>query len=399
MSLRELSRLIEPKPEPQTTPSLSQSIEQGNAEACVSEYYTTPALREHLKRVFECVVHRKGQGFWVQAEYGAGKTHFLAVLINLLMWRDQGVWQQLRDHELKKDYDGALSKLRMFPVAFSLRGLGDSEGKDSLMRIFEEQIRESLEQHDPDLSKQVKLTSAELADSWYASDDSAVLRPAVAAFFQKEHHCAPEEFRAKNGVKKFGQELVRSTIPEGRLRGKFKDRFSLIYDQITKLGKYDGLVFVIDEFRSWQDRHLEGSAAYAEDEEILETLAFVLPTHHLNIVTIVASQGDMPQKLSGGGQGDRFVPLYLLADKNKGDFGEIVAFRCRELKPGANTDIKDYYDFCRKEYRFIKQGNISLEYFTAIFPFQPRTFDVMRRITQNADKHNLPTARSAIRMG
>jgi hypothetical protein len=25
----------------------------------------------------------------------------------------------------------------------------------------------------------------------------------------------------------------------------------------------------------------------------------------------------MPQKLSGGGQGDRFMPLYLLADKNK----------------------------------------------------------------------------------
>src|SRR5205814_7084405 len=41
---------------------------------------------------------------------------------------------------------------------------------------------------------------------------------------------------------------------------------------------------------------------------------------------------------------------------------------------------------------------VSLDYFTAIFPFQPRTFDVMRRITQNADKHNLPTARSAIRI-
>jgi hypothetical protein len=398
MSLRELSQLIVPKPEPQTTPSLSQSIEKGNAEACVSEYYMTPALREHFRKVFECVVHRKGQGFWVQAEYGAGKTTFQGVLIDLLMWREHGVWDQLRDPELKKDYDGPLAKVRMFPIAFSLRGLGDAEGKDSLMRIFEEQIRDSLNQHDPELSKQVKLTSAELADAWYASDASTVLRPAVAAFFQNEHHCAPDEFRTKHGGKKFGQELVRSTIAEGRLKGKFKDRFTHIYEQITKLGKYDGLLFVVDEFRSWQDRHPEGSAAYAEDEEILETLAYVLPTHHLNIVTIVASQGDMPQKLSGGGQGDRFIPLYLLADKNKGDLGEIVTFRSRELKPGATTDIKDYYDFCRKEYRFIKQGNISLEYFTAIFPFQPRTFDVMRRITQNADKHNLPTARSAIRI-
>jgi hypothetical protein len=41
---------------------------------------------------------------------------------------------------------------------------------------------------------------------------------------------------------------------------------------------------------------------------------------------------------------------------------------------------------------------VSLQYFTDIFPFQPRCFDVIRRITQNAEEHNLPTARSAIRM-
>ena len=158
------------------------------------------------------------------------------------------------------------------------------------------------------------------------------------------------------------------------------------------------MLFVVDEFRSWQNRHVAGTVAYTEDEEILETLAFVLPSQHCNITTLIASQGDMPQKLSGGGEGDRFIPLYLLADKNKGDFGEIIGFRCRELSQGAATDIKDYDDYYRKEYRFIRQSNISLDYFTAIFPFQPRCFDVMRRMTQNAERHNLPTARSAIRM-
>ncbi len=398
MSLRELSKLIQLKPEPQTTPSLSLYTQRSKAVECVSEYYLTPALRAHFKRVFECVLHRQGQGFWVQAEYGAGKTHFLCTLIDLLMWHEEGVWPQLRDEELKKDYAGPMTKARMFPVAFSLRGMGESDGKDSLMRIFEEQIRESLESHDPELAKQVKLTSAEIADEWYANDASGALKAAAAHFFEKEHRCTAAEYRSKNGVKKFGQELVRSEIVEGRLKGKFKDRFTYIYEQITKLGKYDGILFVVDEFRSWQDRHTEGTTEYAEDEEILETLAFVLPTNHLNVLTIIASQGDMPQKLSGGGQGDRFMPLYLLADKSKGEFGEIVTFRCRDLLKGAGTDIKDYYDHCRKEYRFIKQGNISLEYFSSIFPFQPRTFDVMQRITQSDDKNNLPTARSAIRM-
>lgn len=396
MTLQKLSKIIALKPEPQTTPSLSQYIQQDMAVECVSLYYMTPALLAHFKRIFECLVHEQGQGFWVQAEYGAGKTHFLAAIVDLLMWPE--CVDHLRDGELKQEYAVTLSKTRMFPVAFSLRGMGESDGQDSLMRIFEEQIRESLEQHDPALSAQVKLTSAEIAEEWYNNDASSAIKAAVRAFFQEEHACTPEEFRAKQGLKKFGQELVRSTIPEGRLKGRFKERFAYIYDQITKLGKYNGILFVVDEYRFWQDRHSPGTVAYAEDEEVLETLAFVLPTEHRNIITIVASQGDIPQKLSGSGQGDRFIPLYLLADKNKGDFGEIVTFRCRDLLKGGAADIKDYYDLCRKEYKFIKQGNISIPYFTAIFPFQPRTFDVMRRITQNADKNNLPTARSAIRM-
>jgi hypothetical protein len=343
-------------------------------------------------------VHRKAQGFWVQAEYGAGKTHFLGTLIDLLIWDDVDVWDAVRDAEMRSDYAAALAKVKMFPVAFSLRGMGESSESDSLMRIFGEQIRESIRAFAPELDEQVKVTSPELAAHCYAEEASDDEKAGVANFFRREHACTPEEYRAQSGLRKFGQELVRSKLPEGRLHGKFKERFAFIYEQITRVGGYDGMLFVVDEFRSWQDRHVAGTAAYAEDEEVLETLAFVLPSQHCNITTLIASQGDMPQKLSGGGEGDRFIPLYLLADKNKGDFGEIVGFWCREVLQGAATDIKDYYDYCRKEYRFIRQSNISLDAFTAIFPFQPLCFDVMRRMTQNAERHNLPTARSAIRM-
>lgn len=395
-SLRELSRIITVKPEPDTTPSLPQLIQQDKACQTVFQYYVTPSLRNDLKRILDCVVNRSGQGFWVQAEYGAGKTHFLGTLMDLLVWPES--WASLTDDEIKREYAGALSKVKLFPVAFSLRGMGESSETDSLMRIFEEQIRESIAAFAPSIKDKVLLTSPEIADYWYAKDATEPEKAGVRFHFEQEHKCSPEEFRSTQGVKKFGQELVRSRLPEGRLRGKFKERFALIYEQITTLGGYDGIVFVIDEFRSWQDRHISGTAAYAEDEEILETLAYVLPTQHHNIMTVVASQGDMPQKLSGGGEGDRFIPLYLLSGKDKDDFGRIVSFRCRDLLKGAVTDVKDYYDYCRKEYRFIKQFNISLDYFTGIFPFQPRCFDVLRRLTQNAEKHSLPTARSAIRM-
>lgn len=397
-AFREINKIVALKPEPQTTPFLQTLILQGNARKTVADYHFTPSLRDHLKRVFDCVVNTKGQGFWAQAEYGAGKTHFLGTLIDLLVWREENPWEVLADEEIKSEYAGALSKVKMFPIAFSLRGMGQASEADSLMRVFEEQIRASLKEFAPSIESQIRLTSAELAVDWYDKEATDAEKAGVSFFFEKEHKCAPDDFRDKSGIKKFGQELVRSKLPEGRLKGKYKERFALIYDQITKLGGYDGLLIVVDEYRSWQDRHVAGTAAYAEDEEILETLAYVLPSDHYNIITVIASQGDMPQKLSGGGEGDRFIPLYLLADKNKNDFGEIVTFRCLEPRPGAATDIKDYYDYCRKEYKFIRQANVSLDYFTAIFPFQPRCFDFMRRITQSAEQHNLPTARSAIRM-
>jgi hypothetical protein len=164
---RELDKIITLKPEPETTPSLAKLIQKGNAAQTVSQYYFTPSLRAHFKRIFDCVVNAKGQGFWVQAEYGAGKTHFQGTLIDLLVWKDDDVWHSLTDEELKHDYHDALEKVKLFPVAFSLRGMGESDGQDSLMRVFEDQIRASIKAFAPQLDAQIKLTSVELADEWY----------------------------------------------------------------------------------------------------------------------------------------------------------------------------------------------------------------------------------------
>src|SRR5438270_9333164 len=127
---RELGKILALKPEPQTTPSLAQIIQPAKARETVADYRITATLREHFQRVFECAVHKKGQGFWVQAEYGAGKTHFLGALLDLLLWPEHGVWSALLDDQLRTEYADPLAKTKLFPVAFSLRGMGQSEGGD-----------------------------------------------------------------------------------------------------------------------------------------------------------------------------------------------------------------------------------------------------------------------------
>jgi len=124
MKLQRLDEIICVKPEsPETTPLLSKIILDANAARTVQEYLFTPSLRAHFQMVFECAVHRRGQGFWVQAEYGAGKTHFLGTLVNLLIWRDEALWNAVRDDDLRKTYAHPLSKVsssvlrRPFPIS------------------------------------------------------------------------------------------------------------------------------------------------------------------------------------------------------------------------------------------------------------------------------------------
>jgi hypothetical protein len=251
-SLTPLNRSLALKPEPELTPALKQIVARERARTTVSDYLFTPALRSHAKRIFECAVHGKGQGFWVQAEYGAGKTSFLGTILCLLMrGEEEKVWEVLRDQELRDEYEHAISKLRLFPVAFSLKGLGDSRGVqfDSLMRICEEQIAESLAEHAPELSAKVRVTSSELAIEWLEQQAKPHLKVALDAWLHEQHQLDAAQFRAKHGDKKLGQEIVASRLAEGQLKSKYKERFTHIWQQITKLGGYTGVAKSADALR------------------------------------------------------------------------------------------------------------------------------------------------------
>lgn len=147
------------------------------------------------------------------------------------------------------------------------------------------------------------------------------------------------------------------------------------------------MLFIIDEFAFWQDKHPEGSPQYADDENILETLAFVLPRDlDLEIYTVIASQKPAPAKL----RGDRFKDILLLAGKNEKDYDIIASKRVREIVPAKMPELEQYYNYYYSQFKLYK--TIGKEYFVSVFPFQPRCFEVLRRITQR----ELPTERSGI---
>jgi hypothetical protein len=391
--LKILREIIQPKAmEPDTTPSLRDALSK--PQRTIDSYYITPSLRTLLKEILDAAIHRKGQGYWYRAAYGDGKTHFIASMTVLLTEKAPEVWNALHDDELRRDYQAPLSGLKLFPVTFSLLGTGEADAGDSLMRRFEKEIRDSLP---PELRDQVSVLSEELAVEWYENEAGDLIKKAIADHFTATHGMPPDEFRAKEGARKLGAELLSVAKDQGVIidvKGAFRERFAHIYDRITKLGGYDGLLFVVDEFRSWQDRH-EGKPSYEEGVQVLETLAYYLPVEeNLNIITVIASQGDCPQKLMGASQGDRFIVRELLSGKDQTDYGQIVCFRVRDVLAGREIEIEEYYKHCRDKFSFLRQT--PKDYFRAIFAFQPRCFDILRRVTQSYDRYGLPSTRSGI---
>lgn len=98
MTLAKLREVISLKPRPETTLSLETAIQQ--AEETVAHYRFTPSIRHYFSEILSLAASDRGQGYWMQAEYGAGKTHFLATLAVLLADRKGAAWAQVKDDHI-----------------------------------------------------------------------------------------------------------------------------------------------------------------------------------------------------------------------------------------------------------------------------------------------------------
>ncbi|MFQ6055393.1 MAG: hypothetical protein ACE5J3_05350, partial [Methanosarcinales archaeon] len=100
----------------------------------------------------------------------------------------------------------------------------------------------------------------------------------------------------------------------------------------------------------------------------------------------------IPPEMEKEVEEERFKLIDLLAgEKGERDYDIIVSNRSRNLIEEKKPEIDLYYEYYYKNFDFLK--NVSKDdFYDAIFPFQPKCFEVVRRITSR----DLPTARSGI---
>lgn len=393
--LAPLRELIIPKAKrPETTLSLIEALRK--PVETVETYIFTDSIRAYFNQIFAEVVALRGQAFWIQAEYGAGKTHFLGTLASLLGEQynavEQKIWDAVSDLEIQNERFQIQPK-RLLTVVFSLRGEGGKTGllERSLFDIIARETAQSWElqrqqhHHLPPL----RVTTDDDLLEWYQNCKEG-LRSDIERFVKAEASVTFAELRSEEGDSAAAEQILRYCQSNGiqpEIAISTKERVRHIYRQIQEAG-YTGMLIVMDEFAFWQDRE-KTDEQRAADEETLETIGHVLPRDEgANIWVIVASQKAAPTKLKG----DRFKELSLLADRNQTDYYTIASRRIRDIQPNREPEINQYYDFYRNNFKFLRLNNINYEQFVDRFPFQPRAFDIIRRVT----RENLPSARFGI---
>jgi hypothetical protein len=378
--MKKINELINVKQLGETTLSLVREIKFKPKET-VGTYIFTNSIRDDFEKIFDSVISNRGGGFWIQAEYGAGKTHFIATLSCLLMDTGEALWNLVQNPEIR-NYRFKLEKMKLFPVVINLKGEASAgEKEEKLLRIIERHIEETAQERN--LRDRVSIATSDEIISWY-KNCSQGQRDTIDTFIRQtgiDPKKAPRTQLAQLITKYCDRERITPNVS-----ATTKDRIKSIYDQLEQNG-YTGMLFVIDEFATRQQKHPETSKEYADDEEVLETLSWVLPKDlGLNTYIIVASHLSAPTKLKG----DRFKEITLLAGKTLREYDIIAAQRVREIIETKRPEIEQYYQYYFKNFSFFK--TLDREYFFSIFPFHPKCFEAIRNIT----KRELPSARAGI---
>lgn len=386
-----LGEILQPKP---SRPNLVENIQEAlsNPERTLRDYLFTPGIRGYFERIFQDVKEQRGGGYWVQAEYGGGKTHFLSTLLCLLGEsgdsNEESVWQNVSDAEFRGDWEGAIRPRRILGAHTSLMGTSQVLGTDqpNLIDIIDGAIVDALKRHgltDPGIR-----ASSELLN-WMGGLDSDI-RSTLAKKFREIHGMTVEEYRdetdetrAARGVLEAAQAL--NFNPDVNLQSQ--DHVRHVLDRVKSLG-FDGIVIVIDEYFSREN--VLNERQQVEDGSILETIGYKLgEQERMPIYLVVASQSPIPAKLA-----QRFVPMALLKDQER-EYSQIVCKRVMNYVPNVvDEQAVLFHAHFSNSFQFLRK---TTERETRdIFPFQPAVFRYLRDLVGSSRIGNAPSARFAI---
>jgi hypothetical protein len=360
-----------------------------------------------------------GQGWWIQAEFGSGKSHLLS-FIGALALGDKPTWDLINELETKNKkgkresiynfYENGLAKKStgkskgIFLAVKTLVGQGGGTiGVSDTGRKLTEYILDAVQdQYHAENGKSISVYPVEvLADRFESEID--LYRKTLAKFLKDPKFFDEEE---QEDVDKFlddlrnskkqtvrrdcGQKLWRfykeylKTTPDIPMEAE-----SVLKHMMETLlaDGYEGLLLILDEVSLFMKNRTDEQRI--EDEKTLVVLSNRLAkTHCLPVWTICSAQQALESKMEGSKNiiaNDRLKNVALLQDE--ANFYDIVLSRVRTISQPESIDpyFEDYHK------GFTWPDAIGSETFKRFFPFYKPAIDVLRAVS-----YNLTTLRSSV---
>ena len=404
-----------------------EAIRNREAELITIEEFQLDPVRSFLNDIFRNLSapynpsnksNPVGQGYWIQAEFGSGKSHLMS-FIGALALGSEKAWQLVKEKEeasgkgrresLYYFWENGFKQKNegkgIFVIVKTLVGSGGGTiGLDEPGRPFVEYLLDAAkDQIQKELGKNISLYPTELLvdrfleydidrysndlriflrDSTYFEDDEF---EELAEFITNMQEDRSPEYKRSCGNKlwRFYTEYlrVRPQIP-----AETEDILRHLVESLMHEG-YQGVMFLIDEVSLFMKDRTDD--LQIDDEKTLVVLANRLAkVENLPIWTICAAQQAIESRTAGTKNiiaDDRLKLVPLLQEAN--DYFTIVLSRVRKIThPELVVNYFNYY----------KQGfswpiYIGEDEFTRFFPFHKTSIEVLRDIT-----YELTTTRSAI---
>jgi hypothetical protein len=354
----------------------------------LDEFFLDP-VRGYLSRIFERIAQNEGQGFWVQAEFGVGKSHLLAATAVMALG-GPAAWEEVKKREAVEGKAGPgarldalwrkkLEKRRLFPIVFSLEGFGGGhqmrledfileeaqatfalrEGKPLAVYPEEHLARLFLKEHQKAFKDELRgfLADERLTRGLPQYDYEDFLKALQNPHAQRDAGRVLTAF--------YRHKKISPHVPTER-----GERLGRAMRDVLEAG-YDGVFIAIDEM----SEYLRRSNFQSDDEDCLLTLSSTLAkAQALPVWTLVAAQSahSNPRKIIGP---DRLREELLEHKAER--FRDIVVQRTRELKDKDGVDV--YFAGLKTLVPWVK--NTTKEDFESCFPFPPDAIDVIRNIS------------------
>ena len=361
-----------------------------------------------------------GQGYWIQAEFGSGKSHLLS-FIGALALGGEPEWDLIRDKETKAGlgrreslyyfYENGLAKKAraskgIFVAVKTLVGQGGGAiGISDASRTLTEYVLDAVaDQFFLETGRSLPLYPTEiLAERFLNTDDFERYRHDLARFLRDPRFFDEEE---QEDVSAFLDDLQNNPDPGvqrdcGQRLWDFYERYlktrphipmeaeDVLKHMVRRLldAGYAGLLLILDEVSLFMRSRTD--VQRFEDEKALVVLSNRLArVENLPVWTVCSAQQAIETKMAGVKNiiaRERLDLVPLLNDPDA--YYDIALSRVREVTDPAAVD--QYYEDYRRGFSWPPAAG--RDQFARFFPFYPPSLDVVRAVS-----YHLTTVRSAL---